>query len=145
MPNYIRAIFILVLTLAGGCSSFNREWEAAADAPTGPADLTGRWRGSWVSQADGHRGELRCVISEPCENRYRAHFKATYWKIFQFEYALNLRAKPPANGQVEFVGKEDLGWLAGGLYQYNGAATAQDFHCQYSSKYDFGTFSMKRP
>ena len=142
---FFRRTLLLSVILAGGCSSFDREWKSAANAPNGSTDMSGRWHGAWVSQTDGHTGNLLCVITEPSENRYRAHFKATYWKFFVFEYVLNLDASPPANGSVPFAGKENLGWLAGGDYHYDGSANASYFQCRYSSKYDFGTFTIKRP
>ena len=39
----------------------------------------------------------------------------------------------------------NLGWLAGGVYHYEGRADATNFFSTYTSKYDHGTFQMTRP
>jgi hypothetical protein len=46
---------------------------------------------------------------------------------------------------LRFEGEADLGWLAGGVYRYDGQATPASFFSTYKSKYDHGTFQMKRP
>ncbi len=141
----LTAFSFLLLSTSIGCSTFNRDWNAAGSTPAGPADITGRWLGSWRSSADDHTGQLKCVITRQGPDRYRAHFAATYWKIFHFDYSTDLNGSPAVNGQVPLEGKENLGWLAGGVYNYSGHATADNFYCNYKSKYDFGVFQMKRP
>ncbi len=146
MRTYLlAACSFLLLFVLGGCSTFNHDWDSASAAPAGPGDITGRWQGSWRSSTDDHTGALKCVISRQSPDQYRAHFAATYWKIFHFDYTTSLNAGPIAGGQVPLEGESNLGWLAGGVYHYSGHSTADDFHCDYKSKYDFGVFQMKRP
>jgi len=45
----------------------------------------------------------------------------------------------------QFQGDENLGWLAGGVYHYEGRVSPTNFHSTYRSKYDHGTFEMGRP
>ncbi len=138
-------LLIAAMAMLVGCSSFNREWNAAPATPASPSDITGRWQGAWRSRADGHTGSLKCVVTEPSADHYRAHFLATYWKIFHFEYTTDLSAKPAVNGVIPLEGSENLGFFAGGVYHYTGHASAADFLCDYKSKYDFGTFTLTRP
>jgi hypothetical protein len=42
-------------------------------------------------------------------------------------------------------GGADLGWLAGGKYEYNGRATPSRFFCTFQSEEDHGVFSLQRP
>jgi len=46
---------------------------------------------------------------------------------------------------VHFDGEADLGWMAGGVYKYDGHANSTDYFCTYHSSYDNGSFTMKRP
>ncbi len=46
---------LCLLLAAPGCSSFEREWKAAAEVPNDPNDITGQWKGRWVSEASGHK------------------------------------------------------------------------------------------
>jgi hypothetical protein len=95
-----------------------------------------------VSQANGHSGKLRCLISPLPENVYQARFHAKYMKIFSFSYTVNLEARR-TNDTFNFTGSADLGAL-GGVYRYGGHAEGTNFFSTYSSKYDHGTFQMRR-
>src|ERR1051326_2514748 len=49
----ILSIGLLVLgLLLGGCSTFNRDWKAAAAATTPGDDVQGRWLGRWLSDVN---------------------------------------------------------------------------------------------
>ncbi len=106
--------------------------------------LVGPWEGRWVSEKSGHQGNLRAVIKPVEDNNYRARFKATYSKIFKFTHSVLLETTK-TNGQYRFEGDADLGWLAGGRYQYEGNASETNFYSKYRSKHDHGYFLMKRP
>jgi len=129
--------------LLAGCSTFNYEWRREAKRPTPTNDITGRWEGRWISDANGHNDGLRCLITA-AHGGYRARFRATYEGVLHFSYTVPLKTQPGTNG-IEFRGSADLGRLAGGVYQYEGHATPSDFFSTYRSRYDHGTFQMTRP
>lgn len=129
-----------------GCSSYESRWKAAATRPASAADgLAGRWEGTWQSEANGHSGGLRCIVTRTGDDTFEADYHATYWKIFGFGYAMPLRAGRREGDVVHFNGDADLGWLAGGNYHYDGRATGEEFYCTYRSKSDHGFFKMTRP
>ena len=135
----------LVLLLGNtGCSTFQRDWRAAAKAQPAANDIQGRWEGTWSSRTNGHQGRLRCLISKETDSQYLARFHANYRKILSFSYsaALTVRA---ADGVYHFQGDADLGRMAGGLYHYEGQASATNFYSTYQAKGDGGVFQMKRP
>jgi hypothetical protein len=149
MTFALRALLALLLgATVTGCSSFQREWERAA--ATGPANLpkgmTGRWAGQWESDKNHHRGELRCIVTEMTNGLYSARFHARYKRVFNltFGYTVVLEARARDDG-FDFHGTANLGWYAGGTYEYKGFATATNFHSSYSCKYDHGLFQMTRP
>jgi hypothetical protein len=137
---------ICLLFLNAGCSSFNREWREAAQTPHPQNAITGRWEGRWKSDANGHQDVIRCLITQVDTNHYDAKFRAAYkkWITVHFGYTVRLETKTATNG-VTFRGSEDLGALAGGVYTYEGRVDATNFFSTYKSKYDWGTFEMKRP
>ncbi len=141
------AVGLLVLT---GCSSFNREWREAGSKPASVASLVGRWEGRWQSDANGHNDKLRAIITVVDNNHCDVKFHAAYqnWQTLfltvHFGYTVRMETKPSTNG-VTFRGSEDLGFLAGGIYTYEGRSDAINFFSTYKSKYDWGTFEMKRP
>ena len=139
------SVALFAFALFTGCSSFQREWERAATAVPAPG-IAGRWAGSWESDGNHHGGELRCLITALANDQYSARFHARYKRVFNltFGYTVVLNAQPGTNG-IDFQGSANLGWYAGGTYQYNGHATATNFHSTYSCKYDHGTFLMTRP
>jgi hypothetical protein len=139
------ALFVLMsaLILVGAsCSSFNREWRRVGRNPTTSAGLEGPWEGQWMSEANGHHGRLRCIVTKE-GNIYQARFRARYRKILSFGYTVPLKAEPTVSG-YEFQGEADLGALAGGIYHYAGHADGTNFFSTYSCKYDHGTFQMER-
>ena len=135
---------LLSLLLLCGCSSFNRDWRKAAHQPGGPDSIEGRWEGSWISDVNGHNGKLRCLLTHEEDSRYRARFRATYWKVFRFSYAVPLEFHAHDTGW-EFNGESNLGKLAGGVYYYEGRASLTNLHSTYRSKHDHGRFELRRP
>ena len=64
----------------------------------------------------------------------------------QPEFDAEAPIKYVGNGDViRFNGQENLGWLAGGVYRYDGTTDGQAFDCTYQSKHDHGRFQMTRP
>jgi hypothetical protein len=137
---------LTALLFAGGCSTFNYDWHVAQQTPL-PNDLQGRWQGVWVSQATGHKNELRCLVTKLDDATYQARFHAKYRKgllTVSFNYTVPLKVEK-ADDTFKFTGDADLGKLAGGLYHYDGHAAGTNFFSTYSCKYDHGTFQMTRP
>jgi hypothetical protein len=134
----------LVLPLLAGCSSFHREWKAVANQPTPTADISGRWEGTWQNSNNTHRDKMRAILSKVADGEYRARFYAHYLKILHFSYATTFKGTWTGDEFV-FHGEEDLGKLAGGLYKYDGRISPTNFYSTYDSKYDVGTFTLKRP
>ena len=136
-------VLILALCLTG-CSSFNREYKAALTQSIPTNNISGPWEGRWLSDKNGHTGKLRAVLRKSSEEEYDAHFHATFWKIFRSSYRVPLKFKEE-NRRTIISGEQDLGWLSGGVYTYEGEATPARFFSTYKMKYDHGTFEMKRP
>ncbi|HEY9170998.1 MAG TPA: hypothetical protein VI136_01805 [Verrucomicrobiae bacterium] len=134
----------VLLCATCGCSTFNRAWREAEHQPAGAHSLAGRWEGRWLSEVNGHRGKLRCVISHRADGECAAWFRASYLTVLRFGYTVKLRVEH-RDGAWHFVGEEDLGKLAGGVYRYAGWATHTEFHATYDSASDRGTFEMRRP
>ena len=137
---------LAVLLLCGGCS-FNRAWNKVGRTPPPADSIEGRGEGHWLSAENGHTGRLRCVLTRNHEstNTYTAYFRATYWKIFRYSYKAEFPFEVKESSVWRFQGDENLGWLAGGVYAYEGRVTPTNFHSTYRSKYDHGTFEMSRP
>ena len=119
--------------------------------PPAPHGLEGRWEGNWVSEGNGHQGGLRCIITRKQDNVYLADFHATFWKIFNFGYSIDLKAAEISPTRFQFAGDSDLGWLAGGKFHYEGTAQVagdiktDTFTSSYKSADDHGRFNLTRP
>ncbi len=64
--------------------------------------------------------------------------------MFRFSYAVPLQFEQ-RDGVWQFTGEENLGKMAGGVYRYEGHVSPTNFFSTYQSKYDHGTFQMRRP
>lgn len=140
----LRCLGLAVLCLLGGCSTFNRDWKAAAANPTPVNSIAGRWEGQWLSDHNGHNGRLRALIRPLDNGQYEARYHAKYGFIFSFGMEAKLDVKPAADGQWQFGGTEDLG-KPYGVYRYEGKASATNFLSTYKASFDHGTFRMTRP
>lgn len=145
----LRRLMMVAVLLAGctGCSRFEKDWRAAAALnSTGTTSLAGRWQGTWKSEVNGHTDELRCLITPTDAGGFNARYHARYRRglfRFTFQYTVPLVATRTAEGW-DFSGGANLGWLAGGLYRYEGTVRSNRFHSTYDSRYDRGAFDMQR-
>jgi hypothetical protein len=129
-----------------GCSTFNRDWKAAANMPVPTDDIQGRWEGTWQSDASSHKDVLQCLMTKRADGKFDARFHAKYKRgvTLTFGYTAPLNVTRDGDN-FKFTGDADLGWYAGGVYHYEGNATLTNFFSTYSCKYDHGTFHMTRP
>ena len=131
--------------IAVGCSSFNRDWQKAAGKPI--QGIEGRWIGRWHSDHNQHNGVLRCLISKKegdlYETRFHAKYKLSFLTIsYPYDMEMTITRTDDA---FNFKGEADLGWLAGGLYKYDGTGTTNNLAINYCSPKDHGTFRLQRP
>lgn len=137
-------LLLATLLLTSGCASFNHDWAKAAQQPVLPNDLQGCWEGTWQSAANGHTDSLRCVMTRKADGWYQARFHAKYRRVMSFGYTVPLKVEQ-TNGLFQFSGEANLGWLEGGVYNYEGHADVSNYFSTYRCKYDHGTFHMGRP
>ena len=149
MHRFIQTLCILIsLTTLISCSSFQKDWRTAvsAQSQTASTDLQGPWEGEWISEASGHRGALRCLVTKnPIETgHYDFHYWAK-WGIFSGAFEAHYPVQQQGKDRWDFLGETDLGRL-GGVYRHEGHATITHFQADYTStKNDHGTFTMRRP
>ena len=115
---------LAALFLAAGCTTFEHDWAKADRLAVPPNSLLGRWEGTWQSEANGHHGSLRCVVTRDNGDSYQARFRAIYAKVIGFGYTVPLKVTE-TNGVFEFNGRANLGWWAGGVYQYTDGRRGQ--------------------
>ena len=143
----MKCIFCLLLLASSlilvGCKSFNTAWAEASKQSVPPNSLVGCWEGTWQSDANGHEGSLRCVVTARSGGAYKARYYAIYQKVIGFGYAIVLHTTE-TNGVSHFSGEANLGWWAGGVYNYEGSVQETNFFSTYRCKYDHGTFRMTR-
>ncbi|HUF63902.1 MAG TPA: hypothetical protein VMN36_17620 [Verrucomicrobiales bacterium] len=140
---FLTGLFLLV---GAGCSApkFEREWKQALARGAPAKGIEGPWEGLWKSDATGHTGGLRCLVSAP-EDRpapWAFHYWFS-WGGLQGSRGTSYTVRED-NGVFRFSGEADLGVL-GGVYRHEGRATADSFEASYHAEKDRGTFRMMRP
>ncbi|MGH9360534.1 MAG: hypothetical protein ACRD2T_01350 [Thermoanaerobaculia bacterium] len=138
------AISLVWLAGLAGCSTFDRDFRSALGAHPDPEPLLGAWEGGWRSEVTGHTGGLRALITRAEKGGFRTRYRATYGCCFSFEYTVEMTVEPRGEA-LGFRGSADLGWLAGGVYSYEGQVKGAEFTSAYRSKSDRGVFEMRRP
>lgn len=137
-------VWLFLLLALTGCSSFNRDYKQALLKGAPKDGVEGPWVGAWLSDKNGHNGELRGLITKLEGDIYHTRFKARYWKFFTYTSEVEFEMQPHHDG-FEFFGVKRLGWLAGGEYTYEGRVSPKEFFSTYQNKWDRGTFQMDRP
>lgn len=143
LTRALRNLGHTLAALTTNCPNFKQAWRTADEQSRSGGALEGRWEGEWVSQGNGHRGALRCVLVQLDNTRYRATFHARYARLLRVCYSVELSARPAGQG-VALKGEADLGRLAGGVYTYEGQADGGQLQCSYGCRYDHGTFSLAK-
>lgn len=133
----------LLAPLTANCRDFHDRWRESVDPPEAQS-LSGRWHGEWVSAATGHRGPLRCVMIATTSDRWNARFHASYSRVFRACYATELDATRLGPDRFALRGSNDIGWIAGGVYEYEGEASGSELNCRYRSSFDNGEFKLRR-
>jgi hypothetical protein len=136
-----------LLLLVGGCSSFDRDWDASPRGTSSDSLPTGCWEGTWHSDGNGHHGSLRCIVTRRENSEFDARYYATYswWIIpFTFEYTVPLTIVRDGDAWHSRGSAELSCWIAGGVYEYEGRAAGDDFVASYRSDFDRGVFRLKR-
>lgn len=152
MMTAITRFIILILSccicsLFVGCSTFQHDWDGLVQNPgvetSVKTGLAGQWEGTWLSDANGHGGGLRCIIAPDESGTLIARYHATYGGFLTFEYDMPMRVQRDGD-TYRFASEADLGWLAGGRYEYEGTVVGDEFLSTYRSKGDHGSFRMSR-
>jgi hypothetical protein len=136
---------VLLAALGSSCStSFEREWRQALRQ--GPqAGAAGAWAGTWQSAANGHHGNLRCVVAPPRDagGEQSFYYHATWAGSLSGSYRALHRVSPASDG-LAFRGRHRLPALAGGVYDYEGKIKGDEFAADYRCAKDHGVFRMQR-
>lgn len=141
----------LAVTLSSCSVGYAHRWnKAAASAETtNPTTLLGAWEGTWRSEASGHTGTLRAIVTAPSPEANPTHYTFHYEPVWKQMLRVSLKAeheakRKDARGPWILSGEKDLGVL-GGVYRFTGTATTISFKANYASAVDHGVFEMKRP
>ena len=133
------AALFLMLALAG-CTSFDKEWARARTQPPAASGMAGTWVGSWQNTNNTHGGALRAIVIPSGADSYRARFNAT-WGNHTGSFTTRLKGTREGDAFV-FEGRKRI---LGFLIVTRGRGDAKDLSSTYESRFDSGTFTLRRP
>ena len=141
--QFVYLTFLLLSTFAHtGCLTYHTSWKKPLVTKE-PDPLEGRWKGTWVSDQNGHKGKLRAVATHVGGDQYRFQFGATYMMFLTASYDVQFTITKDGDSHY-LTGEQELPGYMGGVYKYEGKIVDGDFTSSYSSKLDHGTFRMDR-
>lgn len=132
-----------------GLMGFEKAWEASvrdyfAGRITDP--VAGPWTGTWQTDTNGNRGQLRCLVSPSDEQagRYRFHYHATWYRIFRGGCRVQFDVTENPDGSRTVEGSKDLGFFS--AFKHVGKISGKRFEATYSNRRgEIGGFEMTRP
>lgn len=130
-------LLVAITVLLAGCSSFDADWKAASAAKSG--GISGRWVGTWQNTNNTHGGVLKALITPDGTNEFAARFYAE-WGSHSGSFKTTLRGHFENDTFVFESSKRIMGFKI----TTAGHATYEDFFATYSSRFDNGTFTLKR-
>lgn len=138
------------LLLLVGCGSFNREWRETVDNRSVPAtDFTGPWEGTWNSEATGHRGRLRAIITavddtipgEP--GLYEFYYQATWAAVLRGSFRTRFQVDRLNGERFRVEGEHPIGGY--GTYRQMATIGPESFEADYEAGFDRGHLTLERP
>ncbi len=148
--------------------AFRSEWKKAPVT----SGVEGKWKGTWLSDANGHHGDLSCVVTkayaEPficgtclsptartalqreskreslLPHPFSFFYRATWKTILSGSYKSTHTVQLQKDGTYVFKGEHKMPGWAGGLYHYEGTIKGDEFKANYRCAMDNGTYTMKR-
>ncbi len=145
--HHLSLLLPLLLVLLSSCAGpgFNRAWKKAGSMPED--GVSGRWEGTWLSDANGHHGKLRCIVTPPETpgGPHEFYYHATWMRVLSGAYRADHQVKPAGRGRWTFTGEHEMPSWAGGLYRYDGRISGGTFEADYRCRIDRGTYQLQRP
>lgn len=140
----LMAIMMCGLVSCAG-AKFDREWKDALSRK--PGDLTGAWEGRWHSHANGHAGDLKCIVKpvQGMRDVYSFQYHATWQKFLSGVFTIQCKAVSDGPGRWSVTGSKDLGDLLGGPFSHRAEITPQSIHAHFQSRLDHGEMDLARP
>lgn len=153
---------VLGLAMLPSCNcAFREAWNEPTSCafmlPKAPdvakiSQVAGKWEGTWLSEASGHHGKLRCIVSLPHHTLVSADYHldhkffyhATWKSILSGSYSALHQVVEKKDGTYVFKGEHKMPDWAGGLYHYEGTIKGDEFKANYRCAMDHGTYTMKR-
>jgi hypothetical protein len=137
-------IAIVMVVMAGG----GHAQGGRGRGPQGPPNITGVWTGTWSSYNPARAttppqeqcAKLGATIEQK-GNVWQAVFEGDCGRPYKYTIPMEGRL---AGGAVLFKGTADLGAQDGGVYDWIGRATDNEFVGFYTSAGYTGVFSMTR-
>lgn len=121
-----------------GCTSFESRWKSA---PAVSADgVSGQWIGTWQNTNNAHGGPLQAVLIEKGSNTFSAYFHAGWGK-----HSGTFRTPIQGNREGETYRFKGSKRVFGVKIDTAGTIRSNEFRATYESRFDHGTFTLKRP
>jgi hypothetical protein len=137
------AAFLVVAAITAGDVQGQR-----GRGPQAPPEIAGKWTGTWSSfnpaQATAQPKEMcKQLDAEVVKNgdAWVATFEGDCGRSYKYKISMNGRL---AGGVVLFTGTADLGAQDGGVFDWVGRATNNEFIGFYTSAHATGFFNMTR-
>jgi len=143
-----RTMGAIAVLMVAGLVSLNGAPQGRGRGPQGPPEITGKWTGTWSSFNPARSTEqpkemCKQLDAEIVKNgeTWTATFEGDCGRPYKYKISMSGRL---SGGVVLFTGTADLGQQDGGVYDWVGRATNNEFIGFYTSAYATGFFNLTR-
>jgi hypothetical protein len=125
--------FVIVAALGGVLAP-----AAVAQEP----NLSGKWSGYWISDANGHRGPLHARFVPLDADTYRVTYRGRFALVVPFRYSTTMDVASTGDGAVVLTAEKRLGPF--GSFRTTATATGTNFDATFNSRRDSGRFVLQK-
>ncbi len=146
MKRLVQVLLSSAAMALASCATpgFDRAWKQSMAAPIPKNDVTGPWTGEWISAANGHSGQLRCLVERKDEDTLSFRYWATWagWMKASFRMEGDVKRRPDGRYDLEGT-KKMFPW---GTYAQEGVLAPDRLQSSFrSERSNLGTFQLERP
>lgn len=127
---------------SGNTAQASNDSQQPAEPPVA-SNLSGKWKGTWLSGSTGHKGPMQADFCSAGAGRWKVVFRGRFCALIPFQYSAILHESRSSDGTLKLSGSRNLGPLFG-TFHFNGTVRNGQLDARWWSQKESGQFRLSR-